>query len=306
VLRFNQEVEILSAHEQTLVDSQLLHKLERLTVRWHKSFPGLVGGHNLSHFPGPGIEFLDHRHFHHGDDLRAVNWRAYMRLEKLFLKMFQVEPRVPVRMLIDVSPSMQTGSPSKFLYAKKLAAAMSYVGLVRLDTICLQPFADHLYDSFLCGGGRHRFMPAVEYLTQLPAGVPTNFLQVARQFVANYPQRGLLIIISDFLDDGDCVKPLQYLADFGHELLLMQLWAEEDRTPPWDGELDLEDAETGSRVTLSFDEVAREQYTSGFDEYSERLERVALRNTGRYCGFSTALPLEEAIFGPVVHTRTLQ
>src|SRR6476620_8769409 len=160
-----------------LLDRQFREKLGRLTIHWEKSFSGLVGGHNASRFAGGGQEFLDHRHFHHGDDLRAVNWRAYMRLEKLFLKMFQVEPRVPVRMLIDISPSMQTGSPSKFLYAKKLAAAMSYVGLVRLDTICLQPFADHLYDSFLCGGGRHRFMPAVEYLTQLPAGVPTNFLQ---------------------------------------------------------------------------------------------------------------------------------
>ena len=291
---------------QTLVDSNLLEKLERLTVRWRRSFPGLVGGHNLSRFPGPGIEFLDHRHFHSGDDLRAVNWRAYLRLEKLFLKMFQVEPRVPVRLMIDISPSMGTGKPSKFEYAKKLAAALAYVGLVRLDTISIQPFSDHLYDSFLAGGGRHRFMPAVEFLSQLEPGAPTNFLTVARQFVANYPQRGLLIVISDFLDDGDCVKPIQYLADFGHELLLLQLWADEDRTPPWDGELDLEDAETRTRMMLSFDDAARGEYTASFDRYGEALEHLALRNNGRYCGFSTSLGLEEAIFGPIVQTRTVQ
>ena len=69
-----------------------------------------MGGHNISHFSGPGQEFLDHRNFHHGDDLRAVNWRAYMRLEKLFLKMFQVEPRIPVRMMLDSSKSMSTGA----------------------------------------------------------------------------------------------------------------------------------------------------------------------------------------------------
>ena len=69
-----------------LLDRQLLERLERLTIRWHKSFRGLVGGHNASRYAGPGQEFLDHRHFHQGDDLRAVNWRAYMRLEKLFLK----------------------------------------------------------------------------------------------------------------------------------------------------------------------------------------------------------------------------
>ncbi|MCX6638846.1 MAG: DUF58 domain-containing protein, partial [Acidobacteria bacterium] len=86
---------------EPIIDKSFLEKLERLTIHWRKSYPGLVGGHNRSRFPGPGPEFLDHRHFHHGDDLRAVNWRAYLRLEKLFLKMFQVEPRVPVRLMLD-------------------------------------------------------------------------------------------------------------------------------------------------------------------------------------------------------------
>lgn len=78
-----------------LLDRQILERLERLTIRWQQSFRGLVGGHNISRYAGPGQEFLDHRNFHQGDDLRAVNWRAFMRLEKLFLKMFQVEPRTP-------------------------------------------------------------------------------------------------------------------------------------------------------------------------------------------------------------------
>ena len=86
---------------EPLVDRQFLERLERLTLYWQKSFNGLVGGHNLSRFAGPGQEFLDHRNFHSGDDLRAVNWRAYLRFEKLFLKMFQIEPRVPVRLLLD-------------------------------------------------------------------------------------------------------------------------------------------------------------------------------------------------------------
>ena len=105
---------------EPLIDRAFLEKLERLTIRWRKSFPGIVGGHNRSRFPGPGQEFLDHRHFHHGDALRAVNWRAYLRLEKMFLKMFQVEPRIPVRLLLDASESMNVGSVNKFDYARKL------------------------------------------------------------------------------------------------------------------------------------------------------------------------------------------
>src|SRR5579872_5814859 len=120
---------------EPLLETALLEKLERLTIQWQKSLPGLVGGHNTSRFAGPGQEFLDHRHFHHGDDMRAVNWRVYLRLEKLVLKMFQLEPRIPVRLLIDTSRSMMTGEDgTKFDFARKLAGALCYVGLVRLDS----------------------------------------------------------------------------------------------------------------------------------------------------------------------------
>ncbi len=155
-----------------LLDRQFLEKLERLTIHWQKSFNGLVGGHNRSRFAGGGQEFLDHRHFHHGDDLRAVNWRAYLRLEKMFLKMFQVEPRVPVRMLIDTSESMNSEAGFKFDYARKLAASLCYVGLVRLDTIALRPFSARLGEGMHCGGGRHRFSPVMEYLSTLKARRP--------------------------------------------------------------------------------------------------------------------------------------
>lgn len=288
-----------------LLDRQFLEKLERLTIHWQKSFNGLVGGHNSSRFAGGGQEFLDHRHFHHGDDLRAVNWRAFLRLEKMFLKMFQVEPRVPVRMLLDTSQSMNSEAGFKFDYACKLAAALCYVGLVRLDTIAIQPFGSRLGEGMRCGGGRHRFSPVIDYLGALKTEGRTSFLEIVRQFIAAHPQRGLLVIISDFLDDAGCVKPLQYLADFGHELLLVQVWSEDDRTPPWFGELDLVDAETESRLQLQFDEAARESYTRGFDAYAAELQQIAIRNGGRYVGVSTGMPIEDIIFGSLVRSRVI-
>lgn len=289
-----------------LIDRAFLERLERLTIHWSKSFSGLVGGHNSSRFAGAGQEFLDHRNFHHGDDLRAVNWRAYMRLEKMFLKMFQIEPRVPVRLLLDISESMTTGEQgrqTKFDYARKLAAALCYVGLVRLDTIHIQPFSDKLHDPFVSGGGRHRLLPVIDFLTALQPRGATNMMKISRDFISEYPQRGLVIVISDFMDDGEIEKPLQFIADFGHELSLIQIWAEEDRCPPWDGELDLVDAETGGHMQISFDATAREQYMQAFDAHAALLQKLALRNGGRYVGLETTMPVDEAIFGPMVRTR---
>lgn len=286
----------------TLLDQEFMHKLERLTLHWQKSFSGLVGGRIPSRFSGLGQEFLDHRHFHHGDDLRAVNWRAYLRLEKLFLKMFQVEPRIPVRILLDCSASME----GKFDYARKLAGALCYIGLVRLDTICIQPFRESLEEHVLCSGGRHRFLPVSQFLLNLKHGGRTSYVNMARSFAGSWPQRGLVVVISDFLDDNDVERPLQFLADYGHELSLVQLWTPEDREPPWDGELDLIDAETGTHVELSVDGSARKQYTEAFDEYSRRLQNLANRSGGRYVGIPTTTLIEEAIFDSLMRAGGIE
>ena len=85
--------------------------------------------------------------------------------------------------------------------------------------------------------------------------------------------------------------------------MLLQLWAEEDRTPPWLGELDLRDAETGAALKLDFDEDARARYTRAFDEYADDLQKLALRSGGRYAGISTSQPLESVIFGDLIRMR---
>jgi uncharacterized protein (DUF58 family) len=286
-----------------LLDREFLEKLERLTIHWQKSFPGLVGGHNKSRLPGAGQEFLDHRNFHHGDDLRAVNWHAYLRLEKMFLKMFQIEPRVPVRMLVDLSTSMTAHDGSKFEYARKLAASLCYVGLVRLDSIEVHGFSNKLGHRISSSGGRHRFPTVMDRIGAFTPQGPTDYMAVTREFIGLYQQRGLVVVISDFLDDRGCERALQYLADFGHELMLLQIWSEEDRVPPWTGELELRDAETGVAMKLDFDDQARIRYTHAFDENASLVQSMAHRSGGRYAGVSTALPLESVIFGELIRMR---
>jgi uncharacterized protein (DUF58 family) len=286
-----------------LLDREFLEKLERLTIHWQKSFAGLVGGHNMSRFAGAGQEFLDHRNFHHGDDLRAVNWRAYLRLEKLFLKMFQVEPRVPVRLLLDLSDSMLAHGAQKFDYARRLACALCYVGLVRHDTIEIHGFTNRLTNRVFSTGGRLLISAVMDSVAQMDARGRTDYQAMVREFIGSYSQRGLVIVISDFLDDNGCERSLQYLVDFGHELMLLQVWSDEDRNPPWVGELELQDAETGQALKLDFDEAARQRYTNAFDEYSNALQKIAMRSGGRYAGIATSQSLESVIFGELVKAR---
>ena len=291
------------------IERAFLERLERLTIHWQKSFPGIVGGHNASRFSGPGQEFLDHRNFFAGDDLRSVNWRAYMRLEKLFLKMYQIEPRVPIRLFLDASQSMGMRDKlhgSKFDFARHLAAAIIFVGLVRLDGMQLIPFRDRLEEGMNTGGGRNRFAPVADYLSGLTARGKTDWSRVTSEFLGDTRQRGIVIVISDFLGDEDWMKPLQYLADFGHELFLIQIWNEEERTPPPEGDLELTDVESGQEMNLTFDAKARAEYTAAFDAYTEELRRMALRNQGRYAAIPTSTSVEDAVFGALLETQVLR
>ena len=131
----------------------------------------------------------------------------------------------------------------------------------------------------------------------------TDYLSSVREFIGTYSQRGLVIVISDFLDDSGCERALQYLTDFGHELMLLQIWADEDRTPPWTGELELRDAETGAALKLDFDDDARDRYTRAFDEYSAGFQTMAMRSGGRYAGVATSQSLESVIFGDLIRVR---
>jgi hypothetical protein len=90
------------------------------------------------------------------------------------------------------------------------------------------------------------------------------------------------------------------LSDFGHELILVQVWAKEDREPDWEGQLDLTDAETGATLEIGFDAAARRNYIEAFDAYARDIQKVGLRGGGRYVGISTATTIEDAIFGPLV------
>ena len=291
-----------------LLSRETLERLERLTIRWSQSFQGRIGGDVVSRYPGVGHEFLDHRNFQRGDDLRAVNWRAFMRLERLFLKLFRSEPRIPVRILIDSSESMACGgaseSETKFAFGCRLAAALCYVGLVRLETIVLQPFGATLAASFRAHGGRLRYAQAARYISGLRTGGGTSFQRPVRDYLMKYRVPGLTFVLSDFLDPDRQDLPLEHLANEGHEVHLLHLAGPADREPPWRGELELCEAESGEMIRVSLDADSAREYTDAYDRFCAGLERHAQRSRAHYLHVSTDAPLDQVLFRQVPSTRT--
>ena len=118
-----------------LLSAELLHQLERMELVSRKIFRGRMKGERRSRRKGQSVEFADFRSYVPGDDLRFIDWNLYARLDRLFLKLFLEEEDLHFYALIDASGSMDFGQPTKFQYAKQLAAALGFIGLCRADRV---------------------------------------------------------------------------------------------------------------------------------------------------------------------------
>ncbi len=295
-----------------MLDREFLQTLEQLSLLCRQHLSGTIGANHRSRQRGPGREFADYRRYTFGDDPRFLDWNAYMRFGKLFLKIYQTEDHIPVRILLDNSQSMDVGGgdggvavESKFLYARRLAAAFAYLALLRLDTVAVAPFTEKMGRPMTASGGRDRFFPVLQYLATLPCGGRTNFLAAVKQFLGNFTSRGEVIVISDFFDGGGCDRAVEMLRSAGHDFILLQVHTPAEQRPADLGELDLEDSETEARRTVHCSPAAADAYERAFLEFSDGLQRLAVRNGGRYARALTGIPYQEFILGSLRHDGVL-
>ncbi len=136
----------MASKDDTFLDDDFLKKLEKIKIITKKGFRSPDMGGHRSVQSGEGIEFLDYRKYQAGDDLRYVDWSVYGRMDKLFIKLFHAEENQSIHILMDVSRSMDWGEPSKAVCAKKIAAAVGYIGLSNFDKVGLTSFAQTILD----------------------------------------------------------------------------------------------------------------------------------------------------------------
>src|SRR5690348_32639 len=138
---------MLDTQTQPLLDAKFLAQLEQLELVSRKIFLGRMKGDRRSKKKGQSVEFADYRNYVIGDDLRFLDWNLFARLERLFIRLFMEEEDLHVYILLDNSLSMDFGNPSKLHYAKQVAAALGFIGLVNLDRVVVEAFNDRLTQS---------------------------------------------------------------------------------------------------------------------------------------------------------------
>src|SRR6185312_3801597 len=183
-----------------LLDPEFLHKLEQLELVSRKIFVGRMKGERKSKRRGSSVEFADHRNYSVGDDLRHIDWNVYGRLEKLFLKLFLEEEDLHVYTLLDTSLSMDFGDPTKLHYGKQVAAALAFIGLVNHDRVIIDTFTTQLENSMPSVRGRSQMWRVVQYLDNLHASGESDLKSAAKAFAIKHAGKGVVVVISDFLD----------------------------------------------------------------------------------------------------------
>jgi uncharacterized protein (DUF58 family) len=298
-------------------ENDFLRKLEYLHVVSKRALAGQNRADRLSPKRGRGLEFADHRPYAAGDDYRHIDWKAYQRLNRLLLRLFDEERDLSIYLMLDVSRSM--AEPAKFDMARRIAAALCYVGLAHLDRLTIIPFGSDLGRESSPGRGKGRIFRVFEALEQLEASGPTDLRAACKAFASRPRQLGLVVIISDFLEPGspsaviradpvsaiatsshkpDMTGPqagLKILRTIGHDVFAVHVTSERDRDPGVFGTIRFVDAETGAVREIEVTPRLAAAYVKAADNHAEALEHFCGRYDIGYVRADAERPFEDII-----------
>lgn len=283
------------AQEQEQFDEAFLKKLEYLYIVSKKIVAGASRAQRKTRIVGSGLEFADHRNYAAGDDLRTLDWKIYARTEKLFLKLFEEEEDLYIYFLVDTSPSMRMGDPDKWSYARRLTAALAYIGLSNLDRVSVVPFSSALDGRLPPARGKAQIFKVFEFLNSVRPGDTTRLGEAFRTFVTQNKRRGIAVVVSDFYDPEGFEAGLNFLRYHKFEPMVIQLYDERELDPSFRGDLQLVDCETGDVTDVTVTSSLKREYVKAFEAWAEELEEYCLKRNILYFKAPIQVPFDELV-----------
>lgn len=229
---------------------------------------------------GQGIDFADFRPYVAGDDLRSIDWNIYQRLGRLFVRVFEERQDLPVYFLVDVSKSMFAGESPRIAAGLRTTLALAAIVLGQHDSIGLFPFSDAMTIQTRHLSGKNNLVRTARYLAEYEASGGTALATSIEQLASLRLRRGLVVVVSDFFDEAGLDRVLPALTLLQHRVLLVQLVRPEDadptRHPALNGDVALEDCETGALVDLTITPELLARYQQVYGAFNERLQASAI------------------------------
>lgn len=283
-----------------MLDAGFFDTLSRLRLSMgHKSSMNL-SGNRKSVQKGSSTEFSDFREYMPGDDIRRIDWNAYGRLDRFYVKEYMEEKEAVVSVLIDTSASMDYGKNKKSDMAAMLAAAMAYLGLNNMDRVLVYDI-QRMDAPFVASGGKRAFPRLTDWLTQCTFNGSVDIAAAVRRLPAKGP--GVTILISDFLQeefvdpDSEGLKQMLRFLDYRRQkVVLLHVLAEEELNVDLTGTRNLIDMEEKSTLRLTLDASSIRVYEKALQAFTSSLERECAKVGAVYALCSTGRDFHKLIF----------
>ncbi|GMU93615.1 MAG: hypothetical protein AMXMBFR4_26730 [Candidatus Hydrogenedentota bacterium] len=292
-----------------LFDEGFIDVLEYLHVVARKILSGRLKAERRSKQKGVSVEFADHRPYAPGDDFRFIDWGVFFRTDQLFLKLFEEEEDLYIYLLLDCSSSMDFGMPYKWHYARRLAAAIGYLGLAGLDRVILIPFASavpHTAGDTLRIRGKGKVFQLLRFLEGRATQGVTDLAAALQSFAAAKYKRGLAILISDLYDEGGVRAALNALRYQKFDPYVIHIVSPQEAEPALLGDLRLLDGETGRFRDVTLTETLLRKYRAAFDGYCSSVEKFCRSKEIGYVRCRTDVPFQDAVVHMLRRGKLLQ
>jgi uncharacterized protein (DUF58 family) len=281
--------------QQPLLDPKFLARLEQLELVSRKIFLGRMKGERRSKRKGQSVEFADYRNYVVGDDLRFLDWNLFARLERLFIRLFFEEEDLHFYILLDNSLSMDFGTPTKLHFAKQVAAALGFIGLVNMDRVVVEAFNDRLVQSMPAARGRRSLWRLMDFLQKIEPAGPSDLKKALRSFSIKCSGKGIVVLLSDFMDKGGYEEALRYLVARQLDIYVIQVLSQEEIDPEIVGDLRLVDVEDEDVAEITVSGPLLKRYKENLAAYRAALYQFCTRR-GIACLFtSNQVPFDRLV-----------
>jgi uncharacterized protein (DUF58 family) len=283
------------ADKADLFDDEFQKKLESLAIVSRRVFSGRMRAERRTKKKGSGIEFADHRDYAPGDDFRSVDWNVYQRFSRLLVRLYEEEEDLSIYFIVDCSSSMAFGDGRKFDQARRLCAALAYVGLANLDRVTIVGASDEIVARMPTTRGKGRIFKVFNFLRSLEPGGTTDLQDSLKTFVAQHKRRGLAVLISDLYDPAGFERGINVLRYNKFEPYVLHVVDPADARPGLRGDVRIYDCETGDEREVTVTQKLLERIQQAYSDYLAEIERFCVGRQVPYFLADVDTPFDEQV-----------
>jgi uncharacterized protein (DUF58 family) len=276
---------------------EAIRRIGRLELRARHIVEGLLSGMHRSPFFGRSVEFLQHRQYVPGDDLRHVDWKVWAKQDRLYVKQFEEDTNMRCTLLVDVSGSMQYGSGplNKYEYAATLATSIAYLLLKQHDSVGCIAFDESIRARTMLRSTQKHLSAIVRTLVANEPRDKTDVGSILREIAETGPRRGMMVLISDLLGDvKSTLRGLRLLRQRGHDVLVLHVMDDDELDFPFDGPTRFEGLELPDHLNCN-PRALREGYLASLEKFLTEMRRGCARDGVDYTLVRTSQPLDAAL-----------